>query len=230
MRYYRIAGLTVQMSPTGRTQRQAEPYRIAPVETPQIRIPEQLSLPGGQALSPDEQYYLASGACFYRQLLNFDGLFLHASAVVLDEKAYLFSAPSGTGKSTHAQLWLQEFGPERAQILNDDKPAIRMEDGRFYAWGTPWSGKEDLSMNRRFPLAGICLLERGEENTVTRCDSVRALFALTQQTYRPTSQEEMHLLMTLMDRLLRQVPVYRLQCNIQPEAARVAYRAMHRES
>ena len=75
-------------------------------------------------------------------------MLLHSSAVVVDGYAYLFSADSGTGKSTHTGLWKQHFG-DRAYIINDDKPAIRKVDGEWYVFGTPWSGKTDTSVNPR---------------------------------------------------------------------------------
>ena len=110
--------------------------------------------------------YLTTGDGFYRQLIGFDGMLLHASAVIMDGWAYLFSAPSGTGKSTHTALWQQIFGEERARILNDDKPALRLENGRFYAYGTPWSGKTPCYINQRARVGGIIQLSQAHANKV----------------------------------------------------------------
>ena len=116
-------------------------------------------------LTDDECEIVSTAEEFYYSLLRFGGFMLHSSAVVMDGEAYLFSAPSGTGKSTHTALWLETFGG-RARILNDDKPAIMVENGSVTACGTPWSGKSDLNLNLRVPLRGICMLERSKSNFI----------------------------------------------------------------
>ena len=121
-------------------------------------------------LTLGESEYLWSGAHFYEKLAKFQGVMLHASCVEYDGKAYLFSARSGTGKSTHTHLWLKYL--PGARIINDDKPAIRLVDGVFYAYGTPWSGKTDESVNVGVPIAGICFLSRGE-NKIKRIRKIR---------------------------------------------------------
>lgn len=226
-RYYKITGLTVEMDSFGRTITQAEPYLTEP-EKPDIVISSDwLSLQKDQPhLTKDECEYIATGANFYNQLLDFDGMLLHASAVILDGWAYLFSAPSGTGKSTHTTLWREVFGEDRALILNDDKPALRFEEGRFYAYGTPWSGKTDMNINRRVPLAGICMLGRGECNEIEPFAGVQALHALLEQTVRPRDAVKTVKLLGLLDKLFAQVPVWKMKCNMDPEAARVSYQAM----
>lgn len=93
-------------------------------------------------LTLEQCEYIFAGSEFYRKLINLGGFMLHASAIVVDNKAYLFSAPSGTGKSTHTKLWQECFG-DKAIIINDDKPAIRIEEGKCFAYGTPFSGKTD---------------------------------------------------------------------------------------
>lgn len=229
MQYYKIAGLTVAMDSFGRSVTQAQPYSIPACETPDITI----RTGGGEILhkqhpnlSLEDCEYLATGSSFYRQLLNFDGMLLHASAVVMDGKAYLFSAPCGTGKSTHTALWQKVFGKDRVQILNDDKPALRLIDGTFFACGTPWSGKHDISINGIFPLAGICVLRRGEVNTIARIAPGDAIFSIADQTFRPGNAALMDKMLTLLDQLLNQVPVWQLECNMEPEAAQVAHDAM----
>ena len=84
----------------------------------------------------------------------------------MDGQAYLFSADSGVGKSTHSRLWQQVFGDQRVTIINDDKPALRLRDGVWYVYGTPWSGKYGLNHNLCYPLAGICFLERSKTNKI----------------------------------------------------------------
>lgn len=225
--YYKITGLTVEMDSFGRTVKQAEPYLTQP-GTPDIVISSdwrglQESQPH---LTKDDSEYIVTGSSFYNQLLDFDGMLLHASAVILDDWAYLFSAPSGTGKSTHTTLWRTVFGADRALILNDDKPALRLEDGRFYAYGTPWSGKTDLNINRRVPLAGICMLGRGEHNEIEPFKGAGAVHALLEQTIRPKNSAKMMSLLELVDKLFTEVPVWKMKCNMDPEAARVSYEAM----
>lgn len=224
--YYKIAGLTVKMESFGRTEEQAEPYRCAPGEPDVIIRSDWQALRQRQPhLSDEDCEYLSTGGSFYRQLLKFDGMLLHASAVVVDGRAYLFSAPCGTGKSTHTQLWLRVFG-DRARILNDDKPALRLEDGVWYAYGTPWSGKHDISANIRVPVAGICFLRQAKENTIEPFAGVRAIFALLEQTARPAGADLRQQLMVLLDKLLTRVPVWQMGCNMDPQAALVSYEAM----
>ena len=228
LHYYRIADLTVAMDSFGRTVKQALPYRIDDViiEPDIRRTSNYLALKERQPhLSEDACEYLSTGSSFYNQLLRYDGMLLHSSAVVVDGRAYLFTAPCGTGKSTHTKLWLQVFG-DRAQILNDDKPALRFVDGKFYAYGTPWSGKNDCSVNLRVPVAGICVLGRGKENHIEPFGGVSAIHAILSQTTRSKNAEFMERMLALLDKLLTYVPVWKLECNMEPEAAMVSYRAM----
>lgn len=227
--HYSIAGLTVKMDSFGRTVTQAEPYRCSPAPADIVIETDWKALQQSQPyLSDEDCEYLASGGCFYRHLLKYDGMFLHSCAVVVDGWAYLFSAPSGTGKSTHVQLWLKALG-DRAFILNDDKPALRLEDGVWYAYGTPWSGKHDLSVNTRVKLGGICVLRRAAENSIAPLSGTEAIFALLDQTSRPTTPAARLRMMELLDNLLAQVPVWQMGCNMDPQAAMVSYNAMVRE-
>ena len=118
-------------------------------------------------LSEESKIYMESGIQFHIQVLKFNGMRLHSSAVVVDNKAYLFSGPSGMGKSTHTQLWQTVFG-EKAQIINDDKPVLRRLDGKWYAYGTPWCGKDGINLNQKVPLAGICFLQQASDNKIRR--------------------------------------------------------------
>lgn len=227
--YYKITGLTVKMDSFGRTVTQAEPYLTEPAEPVDIVIGGDWKQLQEQQphLSDEDCEYLVTGSSFYRQLLNFDGMLLHASAVVRDGKAYLFSAPCGTGKSTHTALWRRVF-PD-AVILNDDKPALRREDGRWYAYGTPWSGKTAQNLNMKAELAGICLLRRGEENVIRPVGGAGVVHDLLEQTVRPRNPQLMGNLLGLLDKLLTEVPVWEMECNMDPEAARISYGAMQGE-
>jgi hypothetical protein len=149
---------------------------------------------------------------------------LHASAVTYNNFAYLFSADSGTGKSTHTHLWLKKF-PE-AEILNDDKPAIRLIDGKFYAYGTPWSGKFDESKNEKVEIAGITFLSRGENNVISEVTGDSVTIDFMNQTVRPVKREYMIKFMEIVDGILSNVPLYRFECNISMEAVETSYNAM----
>ncbi len=231
MALYDLAGLLVEMSPRYPTLlTQAEPYRSERDGKAQITItPPQDYVAQMQendpGLSEDQCEYLAFGSLFYRQLLRFGGMMLHSSAVVADGRAYLFTAPPGTGKSTHTALWLQKFG-ERAYILNDDKPALRFADGKLYAYGTPFSGKTDLSRNTCAPVAGICILERGTVDCIAPISAEQALPLLYEQTVRILPRTGAELMLDILVRTAQAAPLFRMQCTPTPTAVLIAYQAM----
>lgn len=229
-KYYKIAGLIVKMNSFGRTEEQASPYVCETVEIPDVEVISKWDeiKPKFPMYSDDLGEYMSTGAVFYKHLLNFDGLMLHSSVVVVDGKAYLFTADSGTGKSTHTTLWLKMFG-ERAFILNDDKPALRRENGIWYAYGTPWSGKYDISVNTRIQVGGIAVLERGECNKIFPFHGIQAINEILKQVNRPKAAEYRAKLMELVDKLITEVPIWKLQCNMDPSAAVVSYEAMSGE-
>lgn len=228
VQYYKIAGLVVEMDTFGRAADFARPYMIDFEGEPDLKI--QADWSRFQKRFPnvsDATYeYQATAWSFNTQLPNFDGLMLHSSALVMDGKAYLFSAPCGTGKSTHVSLWRRVFGDERVRVLNDDKPALRLEDGVWYAYGTPWSGKTGQNMNIRVPVGGIAMIERGEKNEVVPFAGTEAVFAVMGQIAKSNDPATRVKMMEMLDKLLTMVPIWKLRCNMDPEAAVVAFETM----
>ncbi len=162
---------------------------------------------------------------FAEHLLKCDTLMVHGSTVAVDGQAYLFTAKCGTGKSTHTRLWREVFG-NRAVMVNDDKPFLRITESGVLACGSPWSGKHGLGANITVPLKGICILERGPENRIQRIAPEDALDMLLHQSYRPTGPGmEAHRL-ALVHKLSQNIPLWQMTCNKDPQAAQVAYEAM----
>lgn len=179
-------------------------------------------------LTEDQWIYMYSGDLFAFDLLRFNGFRIHASAVELDGKAYLFSAPSGTGKSTHTRLWQSVFG-EKARVFNDDKPALRLIDGTWYAYGTPWCGKDGININMKVPVAGICFLKQAPENRIRRLSPQEAAQRIISQTlHKFKLVENLDLMLGHTDKLVRQIPVFELENRPEPEAVRMSYENMRR--
>ena len=199
--YYKIANLIVKMDSYGRTAEQAKAYICELCDKPDIVIESNwVNVKDKYPEINDEiGEYLYSGSSFYKQLLDFGGMMLHSSAVVVDGKAYLFTAPCGTGKSTHTKLWLELFG-DRAFILNDDKPALRLEDFVWYAYGTPWSGKYDISVDTRVPVGGIAAVERADTNSIEPYSGKEAIVDIMRQVNRPKDMAFRIKLLELLDK------------------------------
>ncbi len=185
------------------------------------------------ALSPllDLEFseYMLVGSKFYRELLNYNGCLLHASAVVVEEEAYLFSADCGTGKSTHTSLWMKYLADKNPYILNDDKPAIRLIDNQIYAYGTPFSGKHDLSKNKKVKLKAICFLEQSKINSIRRLEPKEAIKLFLEQSIRKLKEDEMLKFLDLLEILLKEIPMYKLYCNMSNEAVQLSYTTMKGE-
>ena len=156
------------------------------------------------------------------QLFQHAALMLHGSAIAVDGKGFLFTAKSGTGKSTHTRLWREAFG-KRAQMINDDKPFLSLEQ-EILICGAPWSGKHGLHSNISVPLQGICILERGGENCIEPISPAQALPMLLHQSHCPPGAEA--LLRRHVEDLAKRVKLWRMTCTKEPEAAIVAYSAM----
>lgn len=159
------------------------------------------------------------------RLLERETLLFHGSAIAVDGMAYLFTAKSGTGKSTHTALWRKVFG-DRAVMINDDKPLLKLTPEGVLVCGTPWKGKHGLGCNRMVPLKAICILERAEQNTIAPIDAVQALPMLLQQSFRTGTPGGIILLFDILDKLTKRIRLYRLGCNMDPQAATVAYEGM----
>ncbi len=238
---YRIAGMNVAV-----TAMHADVFRLcedylAPDAVPDLSVatgPEDIrfererserdDLTEGRPVRLFTDGYLETLAV-YRQIAEkapFFGTFLfHGSCVAVDGQGYLFTAKSGTGKSTHVRLWRELLG-DRAVMINDDKPLIRIRDGVPEVCGTPWDGKHRLSTNARVPLKAVCILERSAVNRIRRISAAEAFPTLLQQTYRPSDREATEKTMALLDAVASGAALWRLGCNMDISAAETAYGAM----
>ena len=156
-------------------------------------------------------------------------ILFHSSAVAVDGKAYIFAAKSGTGKSTHAALWRELLG-EKAVMINDDKPLIRLDGEKFTVYGTPWNGKHKLGRNISARLSGICILSRGEKNEIEKISPSDALPGLLVQTFRPTDADDTAKVLQIVLKMAQSVPVYKMKCNMDISAAETSYGAMKGEN
>lgn len=158
-------------------------------------------------------------------LLAYDTILFHGSVIAVDGIGYLFTAKSGTGKSTHTRLWREYFG-ERAVMVNDDKPLLQITENGVITHGTPWDGKHHLSENISVPLKAICILTRAEENHIEQISKSMAFPMLLQQAYRPQNVLKMQKTLDTLDRISDTIALYKLGCNMEIEAVETAYHAM----
>lgn len=167
--------------------------------------------------------------CLYRaiclKLISYDAFLMHSAALEMDGEAYVFAAKSGTGKTTHLKLWMQEFG-SRVRVVNGDKPVYRFLDGTLYVYGTPWCGKEGLENNIRSPVKAICFLEQSTENHIRRMAEAEVIGRIFHQLLMPREEEAVTHFLDMIDELIAKVNCYHLQCNTTPEAAGAAYQGM----
>ena len=151
-----------------------------------------------------------------KMLLGYDRLILHASAVIHQGKAYLFSAPSGGGKSTHAALWQSHYG---AQILNGDKVVLHVQEGRCTAYGSPVAGSSGIYRNQGAPVAGVFILHKAGYNRLSRPSLRTSLLALYSETVKSGEDPQLNTrLLDLLQLLQSTVPVLSLECLPQKEA------------
>lgn len=168
--------------------------------------------------------------CVYRRISNtlieYDAFLLHGACIERDGEVYAFCAKSGTGKSTHLMLWKKMYG-DQVRIINGDKPILRRNHGVFYVYGTPWCGKEGWNINTSAPIKSLCFLERGKDNEIETLPGEQVMKRLGHQILMPKAPDQMIRYLDLMDDLIRQTSCYLLHCNMEKDAARVAYEGMN---
>ncbi len=182
---------------------------------------------GRLALVPTDDYLeeLAVYRKICEKLPYYDRFLFHGSALAMDGEGFLFTAPSGTGKSTHARLWREVFG-DIVTMINDDKPVIGIQGNEIRIFGTPWNGKHRLGSNISAPLKAICFLQRGENNSIREVSKAENLPKLLGQVFRPSDKEALNRVLQLTDRMTDMVKHYILSCNMDPEAAIVSHNMM----
>lgn len=247
LRVYKIADIKVLLNCSKRTMKNAEPYLI-----PNYDGEYDFEIKQDTKAAFNDLYekwrteenrevadFIYEARQFHTKILDYNAMMLHASAVVADDVAYLFSAPSGTGKSTHTKLWLEMLG-ERAYILNDDKPVIRILEDGIYAYGTPWCGSSDIGVNRKAKLKAICFIERAESNWIKRMELSDGMPLILNMFYATIRQLDRYSCMTpitpdnaskyldLIIKIIEEIPVYQLGCTPDISAARLAYETMNR--
>jgi len=222
----KIADLWVEISETGDMLSRCRDYLADEEHKADISISsEDYSLERWKGLSENNAVYMETANAFYCRILEHGGMMLHASAIEYRGRAYLFSGPSGMGKSTHTRLW-QEIFPD-VKVFNDDKPALRYVDGKWYAYGTPWCGKDGININMKVPLAGICFLKRGDKNIIRRLSKVEAIANVLAQTVREYADEEhTDMILSLSEKLIQCIPIFELRSIPVPDAARLSCETM----
>lgn len=171
--------------------------------------------------------------CIYRnivkQLPAYDAFFLHAAVVEVDGRSYAFMAKSGTGKTTHVQLWCDHFG-ERACIVNGDKPILRFSGKELMAYGTPWCGKEGYNINKSTPIQGLCFIEQNKHNSIQIMNSTEVISKIFYQMIMPEEENCVRKILEFLDQLVQLKKIWLLNCNISQEAVKVSYEAMSGKS
>ena len=156
---------------------------------------------------------------------EYNTFLFHGSAISVEGVGYMFTAPSGVGKSTHVKLWCDLLG-DKAVMVNDDKPLIEIQEEHATVYGTPFNGKHRRGNNISVPLKAICILERSKFNHIKEITANEAYTTLLQQTYRPSNLSAMTKTIKLLDKLKTLVKFYQLGCNMDIEAAKISYNIM----
>ena len=161
------------------------------------------------------------------KLPEFGKFIIHGAAISYKDKGYLFLAPSGTGKTTHINLWKSNL--DGVEIINGDKPIISLENDKTYVYGTPWSGSERFNTNKRVKLQSIILLKRGGKDEIVEIDKQEVLKELLDKIYYPDSVKERTKTLELINEAFKNVKSYELKCTMNKSAFTEAYKALVEE-
>lgn len=181
-----------------------------------------------KALVPNAPVEACESLCIYRcigeQLPEFERFVFHGAAIEYKNNAYLFTAPSGTGKTTHINLWRKYLG-DKVDIINGDKPIIKV-DKTATVYGTPWAGKEGYQRNTSAPLKAVCILKQGKINNIRQLEKSEAVNHLMRQVYLPCNPTALSKTLNLLGALIENVPVYMLECDISEQAFKTSFYQM----
>ena len=230
MAKYKIANFITEFTPKYNTLKQlAKPFEYNGNDNPKIILElsdEELDsiykkMENDVTLEQAEEFAYASK--FNRTIIQYNAMLVHSSAIVINNQAYLFSAKSGVGKSTHTKLWQKAFGSDKVKIINDDKPVVRITDGNCIAYGTPFDGGSGIATNLSAPLKAIIFLERGEENSIRKATTSEIIQNLYLSTIHFVSKDIADSMLVNFDNLIKCADFYILTCNTDVSAAYVAY-------
>ncbi len=221
-----IAGLTAELHPVHDFAHDfCKDYLVESVTPDIVAKSQDEQIQHELSLVPGAKPEMADTIVLYRdiadQLPAFDAVVFHGAAIEYEGKAYLFTAASGTGKSTHIRLWKKLLG-DNVQIVNGDKPVLRLTENGVNVCSTPWAGKEGWQRNCIVPLGGICLLRRGQTDHIERCAPLDHFDPLLRQVYCPLDGEALDKTLQIFDTVLSRVPFYVLDCTISEHAVEVA--------
>jgi len=228
MAKYKIADIVLEMNQMyTETAHWYAPYLYDGDETPLFSIsatPDEINyyLTEGVDFTPPLAENMVLGNKFNRRLMLYYGSYLHASALVFDTKAYLFSAPSQTGKSTHTRMWLKRFG-DRAKVINDDKPSFRFIDGKCIVYGTPFAGGTDVQENTSAELGALVFIERDDKNSLQKLEPSRSISYLISQSPGRANEQIGDRQLEMFSMLLSKYPAYLLKCNMDDSAVDTAF-------
>ena len=164
------------------------------------------------------------GVIFRNSLFHHNGIVIHSSAIDWEGKGIIFSAPSGTGKSTQAKLW-QEFMGDRVRVLNDDTPAVCLKNGDPYIFGTPWCGSSFIHCNASAPLRAIIMLEQAQENSISKLSKEEVILRLMPRVLLPYfDQTLMSKAVDIFEKIVATVPVYLLKGKPDRESVEMVYK------
>jgi|GEM_PF-617083 len=173
--------------------------------------------------------YMYTGGMFSNRIAVTGGVVLHSSSIACRGVGVAFSANSGTGKSTQTGLWCDVFGDD-VIMVNDDKPVLRFCDGEVTIHGNPWSGKTALNAPIGVPLKALVFLEQSLTNSIRRLGVADSLFQLTSQICRPFYDSAVGILtLDAIEKIINDVPVYMLSCDISREAVMTVYNEVFKD-
>lgn len=226
---YKIADLIVEMNPKyNNTIELAEPFLYdgdKPADF-NLKVSDEylndLMSKAVEGSTVDKMENFAFGCEFNRTAINYGTMLIHSSALIYDGGAYLFSAKSGVGKSTHTKLWLKAFG-DKVHIMNDDKPVVKLLDGKAIAYGTPFDGGSGIALNEAYPLKAIIFIERGEENSVRVPETKEVIQKLYFQTAHMVGASTAENMLKNFEKLLSLTKFYVLTCNTDISAAHIVF-------
>lgn len=167
----------------------------------------------------------AESICIYREIAErlplYNRFIFHGASISFDGDGYIFTAPSGTGKSTHILLWQKYLGTG-VEVVNGDKPIIEFTDNGAIIHSTPYAGKEGLQNHSSVPLKAVCIVGRGLVNSIEKIRVGAYFNQLFKQVYNPVDTKAAAATIQLFNRLA-EIPFYSLKCDISEQAVRTSF-------